>query len=133
MSSGYCTKLGTEHCSIIRIVLCGTTFTLLKKRCQCFVDAPMLRSHRRQRPLTDNKEKPQPHWTASQYFLIVDHMCAKFGANRPSRLVPFPEFMLRLVRLFAAVRADSRKNTPKTNMYTSKIIIPARTCRHQRH
>ena len=60
MSSGYCTKLGTEHCSIIRIVLCGTTFTLLKKRCQCFVDAPMLRSHRRQRPLTDNKEKPQP-------------------------------------------------------------------------
>ena len=61
MSSGYCTKLGTEHCSIIRIVLCGTTFTLLKKRCQCFVDAPMLRSHRRQRPLTDNKEKPQPH------------------------------------------------------------------------
>ena len=62
MSSGYCTKLGTEHCSIIRIVLCGTTFTLLKKRCQCFVDAPMLRSHRRQRPLTDNKEKPQPHW-----------------------------------------------------------------------
>ena len=31
MSSGYCTKLGTEHCSIIRIVLCGTTFTLLKK------------------------------------------------------------------------------------------------------
>ena len=61
MSSGYCTKLCTEHCSIIRIVLCGTTFTLLKKRCQCFVDAPMLRSHRRQRPLTDNKEKPQPH------------------------------------------------------------------------
>ena len=31
MSSGYCKKLGTEHCSIIRIVLCGTTFTLLKK------------------------------------------------------------------------------------------------------
>ena len=61
MSSGYCTKLVTEHCSIICIVLCGTTFTLLKKRCQCFVDAPMLRSHRRQRPLTDNKEKPQPH------------------------------------------------------------------------
>ena len=28
MSSGYCTKLGTEHCSIIRIVLCGTTFTI---------------------------------------------------------------------------------------------------------
>ena len=62
MSSGYCTKLGTEHCSIIRIVLCGTTFTLLKERCQCFVDAPMLRSHRRQRPLTDNKEKPQPQF-----------------------------------------------------------------------
>ena len=30
MSSGYCTKLGTEHRSIIRIVVCGTTFTLLK-------------------------------------------------------------------------------------------------------
>ena len=61
------------------------------------------------------------------------HMCAKFGANRPSRLVAFPEFVLRLVRLFAAVHADSRKNTPKNNNYTSKIIIPARTCRHQRH
>ena len=60
------------------------------------------------------------------------HMCAKFGANRPSRLVAFSEFVLRLVRLFAAVRADSRKNTPKNNIYTSKIIIPARTCRHQR-
>ena len=59
--------------------------------------------------------------------------CAKFGANRPSRLVAFPEFVLRLVRLFAAVRADSRKNMPKNNMYTSKIIIPARTCRHQLH
>ena len=81
MSSGYCTKLGTEHCSIIRIVLCGTTFTLLKKRCQCFVDAPMLRSHRRQRPLTDNKEKPQPHCApptdkneASTLELLCEHL-----------------------------------------------------------
>ena len=56
-------------------------------------------------------------------------MFAKCGANRPSRLVAFPEFVIRLVRLFvscqkttfihrklkfrlfAAVRADSRKNT----------------------
>ena len=37
------------------------------------------------------------------------HMCAKFGANLPSHLVAFPEYVLRLVRLFAAVRADSRK------------------------
>ena len=51
------------------------------------------------------------------------HMCAKFGANRPSSLVAFPEFVLRLVRLFAAVCADSHKNTPKNNIYTSKIII----------
>ena len=55
--------------------------------------------------------------------------CAKFGANRPSRLVAFSEFVLMLVRLFAAVR----KNKPKNNIYTSKIIIPARTCRHQSH
>ena len=41
------------------------------------------------------------------------HMCAKCGANQPSRLVAFPECVLRLVRLFAAVCADSRKNTPK--------------------
>ena len=41
------------------------------------------------------------------------HMCAKFGANRPSHLVAFPEFVLTLVRLFTAVRADSRKNTGK--------------------
>ena len=44
------------------------------------------------------------------------HMCATFGANRPSRLVAFPEFVLRLVRLFAAVRADTRKTTKK-NVY----------------
>ena len=49
------------------------------------------------------------------------HMCAKFGANRPSRLVAFPEFVLRFVRLFAAVRADSSKNTPKNNTYTVYI------------
>ena len=42
------------------------------------------------------------------------HIFAKFGANRPSRLVAFHEFVLRLVRLFAAVRADSRKNAKKT-------------------
>ena len=45
------------------------------------------------------------------------HMCAKFGANRPSRLVAFPDFVLRLIRLFAAVRADSRKNTQKNHLY----------------
>ena len=78
MSSGYCTKLGTEHCSIIRIVLCGTTFTLLKKRCQCFVDAPMLRSHRRQRPVTDNKEKPQPHWRN-----FMRDICAEYFMQNP--------------------------------------------------
>ena len=44
------------------------------------------------------------------------HMCAKCGANRPSRLIAFPEFVLRLVRLFAAIRADSRKNTPKNTI-----------------
>ena len=97
--------------------------------------------------------------TASPYFFIVDplkppsdplvsrgaiclayihshmnlHTCAQFGANRSSRFVGFPNFVLRLVPLFAAVRADSRKNTPKNKIYTSKIIIPARTCRHQRH
>ena len=38
-----------------------------------------------------------------------------------------------LVRLLATGRAVSRKNTPKNNIYTSKIIIPARTCRHQHH
>ncbi len=61
------------------------------------------------------------------------HMCAKFGANRSSRLIAFPEFVLRLVRLLAAVLADSRKNTQKNNIYTSKIIIPARTCWHKRN
>ena len=41
------------------------------------------------------------------------HMCTKFCANRPSRLVAFLAFVLRLVRLFAAVRADSRKTRQK--------------------
>ena len=53
--------------------------------------------------------------------LMNVHMWAKFGANRPSRLVDFPEFVLRLVRLFAAVRADSRKNTPKTTFKHRKL------------
>ena len=38
-----------------------------------------------------------------------------------------------LVQLLAIGRAVSRKNTPKNKIYTSKIIIPARTCRQQRH
>ena len=37
------------------------------------------------------------------------HMCAKFGANQPSRLVAFPEFVLRLVRLYALTRAKTRQ------------------------
>ncbi len=45
------------------------------------------------------------------------HMGAKFGANRSSRLIAFPEFVLRLVLLLAAVRSDSRKNTPKKCHY----------------
>ena len=46
------------------------------------------------------------------------HMCAKFGANRPSRLVAFPEFVLRLVRIFAAVRADlAQKHAKKQHLY----------------
>ena len=49
---------------------------------------------------------------------------------------PFGSFSwicAKLVRLLATGRAVSRKNMPKNNIYTSKIIIPARTCRHQRH
>ena len=42
-------------------------------------------------------------------------MCAKYGANRPSRLVAFPEFVLRLVRLFAALRAQ--KHAKKQHLY----------------
>ena len=45
------------------------------------------------------------------------HMCSKFGANRPSRFVAFPEFVLRLVRLFADVRADLHKTRKKTHLY----------------
>ena len=55
------------------------------------------------------------------------HMFAKFCANRSSRLVAIPEFVLRLVWLLAAVRAVTRKNTPKDNFYASKVIFPART------
>ena len=73
------------------------------------------------------KPPPPPKWppcVSSGNFLAYIHshmklhMCAKFGANRP-------EFVLMLVRLFAAVRADSHKNTPKNNIYTSKIRINA--------
>ena len=53
------------------------------------------------------------------------HMCAKFGS--------FSWICAKLVRFLTTGRAVSSKNTPKNNIYTSKIIIPARTCRHQRH
>ena len=46
-----------------------------------------------------------------------------------------PLAVLGLVRLLAVVRAVSCKNMPKNNIYTSKIIIPARTLppQPQRH
>ena len=86
--------------------------------------------------------------------------CIKCGANRSSRLTASQDFWIcdplkrpecqilcqsvqrfgsfswicaKLVRLLATGRAVSHKNAPKNNIYTSKIIIPARTCRHQRH
>ena len=49
---------------------------------------------------------------------------------------PFGSFSwicTKLVLLLATGRAVSRKNMPKTIIYTSKIIILARTCRHQSH
>ena len=61
------------------------------------------------------------------------HICAIFGPNRSSRLVAFTKFVLILVRLLAALRADSRKNMPKTIFIHRKIIIPAQTCWHKRH
>ena len=45
----------------------------------------------------------------------------------------FSRIYAKLVWLLATGRAVSRKNTPKNNIYTSKMVIPARTCRHQRH
>ena len=65
MSSGYCTKLDTELCSIIRIIKSGTTFTLLKKEVSALVTRQCYLSHRSQRPLSDNKEKPQPHYNTT--------------------------------------------------------------------
>ena len=49
---------------------------------------------------------------------------------------PFGSFSRMCAKVSSTFRRctrDSRKNTPKNNIYTSKIIIPARTCRHQRH
>ena len=40
----------------------------------------------------------------------------------------FSRIYAKLVRLLATGRAVSRKNTPKNNIYTSKIVFPARTC-----
>ena len=118
MSSGYCTKLGTEHCSIIRIVLCGTTFTLLKKRCQCFVDAPMLRSHRRQRPLTDNKEKPQPHYFVNVGPSLADNIpdtdtqfsqYLSASTNVKNSLFLNPVTDVEILQLVAKVKPKSQK------------------------
>ena len=48
-------------------------------------------------------------------------MCATFGSNRSSSLVAFPEFVLSLVRLLAAVRAVSRKTREKTTFIHLKL------------
>ena len=78
MSSGYCTKPGTEHCSIIHNVQHP------KKIGQCLVDAPMLRSHRRQRPLSDNKEKPQPHSP-----VVITFRRWRYLINKKKIVLPF--------------------------------------------
>ena len=70
---------------------------------------------------------------ADVYSQMNLHTCVKFGPDRSSGLREDRRWLQRLVRFLATVGADSHKNTPKNNIYTSKIIIPARTCWHQRH
>ena len=61
------------------------------------------------------------------------HICAKFGGNRPSGLVAFPEFVVRLVRLFAAVLADSRKEHVKHVAFSGALAEELMIfCRHVR-
>ena len=60
------------------------------------------------------------------------HVC-QIWCQSVQRFGSFSWICAKLVRLLATGRAVSRKNTPKNNIYTSIIIIPARTCRHQRH
>ena len=46
------------------------------------------------------------------------HICAKFGANRPSRLVAFPEFVLRLVQFSRrCTRRLEQKHAKKQHLY----------------
>ena len=62
------------------------------------------------------------------------HTCVKFGPDRSSGLQQDSQWLLMLVRFLAAIGADSRaQKHAKNNIYTSKIIIPARTCWPQRH
>ena len=61
------------------------------------------------------------------------HTCAKCGPDRSNGLRQDSRCLLWLVRFLDAVGADSRKDTPKNNICTSKIIIPAWTCWHHRH
>ena len=55
------------------------------------------------------------------------HVC-QFWCQSVQPFGSFSWICATLVRLLATGRAVSRKNTPKNNIYTSKIIIPARTC-----
>ena len=43
------------------------------------------------------------------------HACVNFGPDRSSGLRQDRRWLISLVRLLAAVRADSRRNTPKNN------------------
>ena len=49
------------------------------------------------------------------------HMCGKFGANRSSRFVAFPEFVLTLVRLLPAVRRPDHVDIKVTNFLHSNF------------
>ena len=60
------------------------------------------------------------------------HVC-QIWCQSVQRFGSFSWICAKLVQLLATGRAVSRKNTPKNNIYTSKMIIPARTYRHQRH
>ena len=54
------------------------------------------------------------------------HGCAKFGANRPSLLVAFPECVLMFVRLFPAVRAASLKVLPQHPLIVTLLLSTIR-------
>ena len=80
-------------------------------------------------PLKPPEMLPCVNWFGIYPFPDESALVCQIWCQSVQPFGSFSRIYAKLVRLLATGRAVSCKNTPKNNIYTSKIIIPARTCK----